>query len=232
MAKRWYSNDDNAAELERSNLVRLKNLLEDDLPGYDVHFVSKNLFGMPEIMIGYPELLQLMPEMNLIIRFRYEKSVGYSVRGGLVCGISCAFKADPTNRYSSARRNYGYDFDHERVKKAAYQKLVAFIKSETEVKLFRVKNNIDRNTAKKALLKQSAEKLKTAGYAVETNKSNMLLSKEDKRVRFSVSRPNGGFVQSFEVLANGRIGHELGEVDLKDLPNFTGCLEQALRYTK
>jgi hypothetical protein len=55
---------------------------------------------------------------------------------------------------------------------------------------------------------------------------------KDADVPFMVARPNGKFEQPMKVLTSGLLSHNLGIVDLKDVANFVGCLEQTLRYTK
>ena len=233
MAEVWRLGDKNRDELE----VRLLNSLRDELlekmPGYVLDVVAKGMSNGIQLEISLPELQAFMPRMKASISWRYKKSnFATDWERREVIGIKAEFDRDSHDSYRSNARSYGYDFKSECLKPDSFQKLVAFVKGESEGKIHRFKETGKLKKAQKELLQQAAAKLKEAGYTVTVSKHAFEDELRDNDIPFTVARPNGKFEQKLKVLKSGQLRHDLGDVDLKNVANFAGCLEQTLRYIK
>jgi hypothetical protein len=233
MAEVWRLGDENRDAFETRLLVLLQDELAKKMPGYEFAIERHSVSSGPMLNVSYPELQAFLPNVKASIGWRYKKSsflTEWKLRD--VIGIRVEFDRVSCDNYRSNHRNYGYDFANERLKPDTLQKLVAFIKGESEAKIHRFQNTGKRKMAQKELFQQAASKLKEAGYAVVVSQRAFEDELNDRDVSFVVSRPNGSFEQPLKVLTSGQLSHNLGDVDLKDVANFVGCLEQTLRYIK
>lgn len=233
MAEVWRQGDKNRDELEMRLLGLLRDELAEKLSGYVMDVEGKGMSSGIRLVISLPELQSFVPSMKATVSWRYKKlSFMSDWKRQDVIGIKVEFERDSRDNYRSNSRSYTYDFKNECLKPDTFQKLVAFVKGESEVKIHRFKETGKRQKAQKQLLQQAVAKLKTAGYTVTVSKYAFQDESKDADVPFMVARPNGKFEQPLKVLTSGLLSHNLGIVDLKDVANFVGCLEQTLRYTK
>lgn len=233
MAEVWRLGDENRKENEFRLLGLLKGELAEKLSGYVLSLDENMVSSGAELHVISPELQALIPKMKATISFRYEKGSFLSDwKRKPAVGIQAYFERDGTDGYRKNQRSYGFDFEKEQLKPGSFQKLVSYLKGETETKIFRCKATDSRKKAQKELLQQASAKLKAAGYEVTASQYDLSDGLVDRDVNFKIRRPNGKFEQSLKVLTSGELHHNLGTIDLKDVANFVGCLEQALRYVK
>lgn len=233
MAEIWKSGDESRLENESRLLELLRIQLVEKMPDYKIVLTEGATGSIPQLAVTHPGLQALLPNMEARVFFRYKKASflsDYARRD--VVGIRADFQSSSIDGFRCNQRNYGYDFKKERLKPSSFQKLVSFLKGETEAKIDQCQVAGNRRKAQKELLQQAADRLKAAGYVVTVPKWTLAEGVAERDIVFKVARPNGDFEQSMKVLTTGRLNHSLGMVDLKDAANFVGCLEQVLRYVK